>query len=285
MISPMPYLCLIHESKIMKKQISLFLIAYLLMFQYTHAQTENNIMLSVGPSFFMGDFAMPGISNQYAGSAKIGETINLSFEHKFNQYIGLVAMLYGQRNSLNTGRLADKFAETGIDFGFSGASANFYPNWVVDKKAWYLESFFLGVAEEFPCTTSGKFSITAKALIGIAQIQSPTLSASGHSDTSFAVIYQNGITAFALSYLVSGGARYRWSKKIYFLVDISYLGAKQFGTKNISAFMAATNGGLVVPMVYSLSNSRLPPQARSETASYTQTIRSINGYFGIGLIL
>ena len=43
-------------------------------------------------------------------------------------------MFYGQKNGLNTNTLAHEFAETGIYFGRNGSGANYYPNWVIDKK-------------------------------------------------------------------------------------------------------------------------------------------------------
>ena len=269
----------------MKGQLVLFSICFAIS-QNSYSQTQNDknlILLSIGTSLPVGSFSSTDPSNKFSGYAKVGETINLSVVHKINRNIGLVAMLYGQRNGLNTNLLARQFDETGIYFGNLGSGPNYYPNWMIDKKSWYLESFLLGITDEFIIKPNGKFSFNVKALIGVADVQLPKLNASGKTDTSFATITQNGASAIGLSYLVSIGLNYKWTKRLCLIFSTDYFGASQINFKNVTESITATNGGLAVPGIYSFSNSRLPPQQISSTSTNKQPIGSLNVSLGIGI--
>jgi len=213
----------------------------------------------------------------------VGETVNFTILHKINKEIGLIAMLYGQRNGLNTNLIAQQFAETAIPFYYNGGGPNYYPNWTIDKKSWYLASFLLGISDELFIGSSGKLSFTAKALIGVADVQLPKLSASSKTDTSFATISQSSASALGLSYLAGVGLKYKWNKKLYFIFSIDYFGTTKISFKNVTETIAATNGGLNIPGMYSLSNSKLPPQGYTSTTTIQQPIGSIDANFGIAI--
>ena len=271
----------------MKGQIFLFSICFAIL-QNSYSQTNNDknvISLSIGLSLPVGSFASTDPSDKLAGYAKVGETINISILHKLNKNIGIVATLYGERNGLNTNLLAKQFAETAIPFYYNGGGPNYYPNWVIDKKSWYLESFLLGLNDEFFIKPSSKLSFTAKALIGIADVQLPKLNASSKTDTSFATITQNGASALGLSYLASVGVKYKWSKILYLIFGINYFGTAQISFKNVTETITATNGGLNVPGVYSFSNSKLPIEELISTNTNKQPIGSVNVNFGIEISL
>jgi hypothetical protein len=241
--------------------------------------------LSIGASLPVGNFSSTDPSNKYSGYAKVGETINFSVVHKFYKNVGLVAMLSGQRNGLNTNLLAQQFAQTAIYFGNNGNGPNYYPNWTIDKVSWHVESFLLGIADEFFIKSSTKISFTAKALIGVANVELPRLNASSETDTSFVTITQSGASAIGFSYLAGVGLKYKCSKSIYLMLSTDYFATARINFENVTQTINATNGGLVVPKVYSLSNSRLPPQVISYTGTNSQPVGSININFGVGLKL
>lgn len=281
--------CLFWPGKLpnMKKHI-LFFFLLLLIFPYTYAQTvsdKNTLSLSIGPSFPVGHFSSTDPSDKLSGYAKAGEAIDIAFAHEVHNGFGLTAMLFGQRNGLNTNALARQLAETGIVFGFNGASPNHYPNWTIDKASWYTASLLAGITEQLPLKKNSKFSFTARALIGAAHVQSPKLNGSSKTDTSYAVISQNNASAIAFSYIAGIGLKYQCGKRIYLFLNADYFGTAPVSFKNITESIAATNGGLTVPGVYSLSNSRQPVWVASFTSNVKQPIGAINGKLGVALSL
>jgi hypothetical protein len=273
--------------KNMKGQIVLFSFCVMAL-QNAYSQNQNDktvVSFSLGASLPVGNFSSTDPANKFSGYAKVGETINFSLVHKFYENVGLIAMLYGQRNGLNTNLLAQQFAQTAIYFGNTGNGPNYYPNWSIDKMTWYSESFLLGITDEFFIKSSTKISFTAKALIGVANVQLPRLNASSTTDTSFVTITQSGASAIGFSYLAGVGLKYKCSKNIYLMLGTDYFGTSQIDFKNVTQTITATNGGLVVPKIYSLSNSRLPPQAISYTGTNSQPVGSININLAVGIKL
>lgn len=253
--------------------------------QYSFAQTgsdKNVLSLSIGPSFPVGNFSSVSPSNQFAGYAKVGETANISFVHKLNKNTGLMAMLYGQRNGLNTKELEQQLSGAEI-FPYNGSGFNHYPNWEIDKKSWYLESLLVGITEEFFLKRDSKFSITARALAGVAYLQMPKLNGSSKTDTSYAIITQNSAAAFGFSYLAGAGVKYTLNKRLYLLFGADYFGTATINFKNITEKIAGTSGGLIIPNYYSLSNSSNVSFGSSGTGNNKQPVGTINVNFGIGV--
>jgi hypothetical protein len=270
-----------------KLALSVFFAISLLGFQYSYSQTEkgeNILSLSIGPVLPIGSFSSTNPSSQYLGNAKVGETINFSIEHTLSKNSGLIAMLYGQRNGLNTNSLGRQFDETGF-WGYNGYAPRYYPNWVVDKKSWSLESLLLGVTKDFPFKTNPKFSFSAKALVGVANVQFPKIYATSKSDTSFAEISLNNASTFGLSYLASVGVKYKLSKKLCLMFSTDYFGTSKIDFGGVAGTIASTNGGLVIPHTYSISNSPGPPAIENTRATEKQPIGTININFGIGMKL
>lgn len=277
-----------HQNHRMKATIAVFAIS-LLAFQHTYSQNrvspnENTLSFSVGASIPVGNFSSTNSAGKLAGYARTGETINFSFEHKLNKKTGLVAMLYGQRNGINTDVRGRQFDKTGW-FGSNSFEPRYYPNWSIAKKSWHLESLLFGVSGEFPVDENQKFSFTAKMLLGLAYAQLPKLNASSKTDTSFTEINQSGASAFGFSYLASVGIKYKWSQKIYLLGSIDYFGTSQISFENVTGILASTNGGLVLPHVHLLSNSRMPPMYHETTATNRQPFNAVSVNFGVGVKL
>jgi len=193
-------------------------------------------------------------------------------------------MLYGQRNGLNTKELEQQLSTAG-NFSFNGSYSNYDRNWVIDKKSWYVESLLVGVTEEFFKKPNSKFSFTARALVGIANVQMPKLNGSSKTDSSYAIITQNSASAFGFSYLGGVGVKYKWNKRFYLMFGADYFGTAAVDFKNITESVAATTGGLIVPNLYSLSNSRNVIYESSTIADNKQPVGSINVNVGIGVRL
>lgn len=261
------------------------IILIILVFSYPgtklFCQSNNSTLsLSIGPSLPVGNYAKTDPANNLSGYSKAGESINISFGYKLNKGIGLEAMLYGERNGLNTKAFANQLSELGF-FAFYG-DPRYYSNWTIDKKSWYAESLLLGVTRQWYIgKTNSRVSIVAKALGGLAYVQYPELSANSKSDTSYVIIRQNSASAFGASFLLSAGVEYKLSKNTGILFSCEYFGTTQISFQNIDESIAATNGGLRVPKIYSLSNSVSTPIAESYGDNSKQAISSINIKLGI----
>jgi hypothetical protein len=281
----------------MKRIFQLIALISLLMIRLSYAQTipdKNTLSFSIGASLPVGNFSSTDPSNNLSGYAVPGLSANFSFNHKLNKQLGFTGMLYGQRNGINTGTLSDQLDKSYFfPIAFSTGSPYFpsgdqgvYFNWNIEKKYWYLESVMLGLREELLFKKNNKLSLVAKALIGAAYAQSPTLNGKSITDTSYSVFYQSGASAFGFSYILSTGMNYKLSDKLYLKLDAYYFGTSRLNFKKITQNIATTYGGLAVPGVYTLSNSYMPSIWESSTTEPNkQTFGTLNISVGIGLIL
>jgi hypothetical protein len=265
------------------KLIVLTVFAFAIHFSYS--QQKNYLSLYIGGSIPVGSYAGTDFSNPSDGFAKLGELMNISFSHKLNKHLSLTAMLYGQRNGINTSKLESGISQTYFFGDFNDIGPRQYGHWVVNKKSWYAESIQVGLSEEMALSADNKISFIASALAGLAYGQIPKMQAQSYSDTSYAILVQSGASAFGFSYSLNAGIKYALNKKLSLLFNAGYFGTAKINFKNISDGIVATNGGLVVPGVYSLSNSSYPIITDYGGGSFNQTISSINISAGIGLKL
>ncbi|HSZ87708.1 MAG TPA: hypothetical protein VK787_16860 [Puia sp.] len=269
---------------------SCFLIILVSIFavQCLNAQKEyskNSLSFSIGPSIPVGSFAGTNLSNGSSGFAKIGESVNFSFDHRLNQHLVFTVMLSGQINRLNTNALKTQLSEYPFFADFSSIGTRHYSNWVVDKKSWCLESLQMGITEEIPFSNNDNLSFTGKILCGATYAQLPLISAQSFSDTSYATYIRRKASAFAFSYLAGAGLKYKFKRKVYFLFDLNYFGAAQFTFKNVQEGITATNEGINVPGIYSFANSVGPIVDDIRTGTVKQSIGSVIVNFGIELRL
>jgi len=270
----------------MVRQIRLIFICIVISL-WAHSQTDNHtnfLSFAIGTAVPVGQFSSTDNSSKLSGYAKVGETINFCLLHTLSKDFGLVATFYGQRNGINTNVLAEQYSKNRIPF-YYGGGFNTYPNWIFDKKSWYVESFLLGVSKYFLSNPESRLSLNLKTQIGIVYAQLPKLNGSSKTDTSFVVTSQNSQSTVGVSYLADIGANCRVSKKLSLLFSITYFGTTTLKFKYVTQTLAATNGGLNVPGVYSLANSRLPILAFSNSVANEQTIEVINLNFGVRLSL
>ena len=122
--------------------------------------SKSSITLSAGQSVPVGDFGNTDKENIHAGFSNAGISASLSYHYKLNKTLGLEAMVYGQKNSLNTSSMEKNLSES----QFPGQQPGYYSNWSVEKKSWQIGSFMLGVTGEFPSANSTKLTLTGKIL-------------------------------------------------------------------------------------------------------------------------
>jgi hypothetical protein len=277
----------------MKKQTLLILGAFLLMLNVSAQKnnSKNLLTVSFGPSIPIGNYANTNLSNDDAGFAKTGETINICFEHKLNKHFGIAAMMYGQKNVINTAAMAQQFGQLQFMEPYAGPGQQpptttyvRYPDWSFDKNNYYLGSFLIGATNEFAIGKTDKLSFVAKAMIGAVNATSPQLKGQSITDTAGAFVNQNKVSGWGLSYLINAGLKYRLNNKWSLLFSTEYVGTNSIQFKNETESLINFKGSMI-----QTSNGYVPGSSgttfgiESTTVTGHQTFQSININLGIGL--
>ena len=248
-----------------------------------------SIEISVGPSLPVGNFtANSNLSEKPFASAVVGENIHISIEHKMTRHIGLTAMLYGQRNPLNTKALSREYdnepfyiepiSSTGGSLPPVLPAPVYFSNWNIQNRSWYLESLLFGLADEFSLDKKGKFSLKIKAMIGGAHGSLPSLAAASSNDTARNYISKNGESDFGVSFFGSGSINYQITHRIALTFSIEYLQTTTFNFSSVTESDAVNIG---VPN--SLNGSITFGSKAS--AAVKQSINGLNLNAGISLSL
>ncbi len=277
----------------MKKEL-FFVIAGFLLALNTYAQKEmddNLFSVSFGPSIPIGNYGNTNLANDNAGFAKTGEAIHVSFEHKLNKHFGIAAMLYRQKNSVNTAAMSTQFEGVGFNNTppyFSNGSTPpptptyvYVPNWQFDKDSYYLGGFYAGGVFESPIGKAKRLSFVAKAMLGVVNATSPELNGKGNSDTVLVYVNQTKATAWGCSYLLSAGLKYRLHNKWNLMFNTEYVGTNSIKFKNVTTSYTLENGYILTSGGYVPGSSSYLTTS-SKLGAVTQTFQSINLNLGIG---
>lgn len=239
--------------------------------------SKSSIAFSAGPSIPMGDYSNTGKQNNHADFSKAGINASISYRYKLDKTIGLEAMVYGQKNALNTSAIEKNLSET----GFLNHQPGYYSNWSVEKKNWQIGSFMAGVSGETAPGNSSQLSLNGKILFGIALVKSPDLKADSRSENDYAVFSGKYGSGAAPSWLISPGVNYKLSRRFNLILNAAYFGTTKISFQDATEVIAATNGGLIVPGYYDLKNSMNSPAIYGEQGTRKQSIQSINLNLGL----
>jgi hypothetical protein len=139
-----------------------------------------------------------------------------------------------------------------------------------------------GVSIELPLGEADKLFYLIKFVGGVAHLQYTNINADSKADTAYAVTNQTGGSgAFGFSYLFELGLKYKLNNKFGLTFKVNHFQTTKMSFNNINTTIAATNGGLVVPGKYTLSNSVLTPIALAYTSSTKQTVGLVNINLGV----
>ncbi len=275
-----PTLLTIHTMKIRKLTFLLVIIIitpFQLFAQYN--SERSSLSISIGTSVPVGDFSKTDPNNTSAGYAKTGETLTLSFGYKLTKTIGLEAAVYGQRNALNTGEYEKQLGET-----YFFRDERNYSNWEVEKKRWMTGSVLAGVTGEYAIDQTNKISIKAKALAGFALVKSPDLKAESKSADAYAVFSGEYGSAKGISVLLGVGIQYKLNNRFSLFLNSDYFTTRKISFKDSKEAIIATDGGLIVPGLYNIENSRNAPLSFGQIGNREQTISSLNLNTGLRLV-
>ncbi len=258
----------------MNKFFSITILLCLSFSQIFSQNKTNELSLSIGPSFPLGDYSNTSLNNEFSGFAKTGQTISINFSRRLKNNLGLEAMLYGQRNPINTSAFANEL------------SKSIGSNWTVDEKSWYATSLLLGISKELQVSSGkNKISIKPNVLAGVAYAQSPSIKAESKMNDMYAKFTQSKTNGFGASILVGTIVSYQFSPVIGLSFHLEYFTTSKISFDNVTSEFAATNGGLVIPGLYEISNSRNPPIYSQNNSSQKNSINALNTKLGINFYL
>ena len=102
----------------MKKRLLLLVnVTFLFVVQSYSQARDNQLSVSIGPSFPVGSYADKNINDEKAGIAATGGAFYLSYVGKTQKKINIVASLRGQINPLDRRTIERSFSEVKISFG------------------------------------------------------------------------------------------------------------------------------------------------------------------------
>jgi hypothetical protein len=276
----------------MKLKQNIFIAIFLLIVFPAFCQNSNpviSIEFSVGPSLPVGNYtANSNLSEKSCASAVAGENIQIALEHKMTRHLGLTAMLYAQRNPLNTKALSSQFDNEPFyiePVGLTGGSQPpvlpppvYFSNWNTLNRSWYLESILFGLTDEFALDKTGKFSLEIKALVGPAHADLPSLIATSSNDTARNYISKKSGSAYGVSFFGSGSVNYQFTRRIGLTLSIEYLQTTTFN------FSAVTESDAVIIGVPNSLNGSITFNSKA-TAPVKQSVNGLNLNAGISLSL
>ena len=192
----------------MKKLITIVLLFFTL---YAFGQDKGYVALSIGGAVPLEKFGTSDINDGYAGYAKLGGIVDLSFNYKLFKNFGFSSILRAQFNPTKSSKLNDQL---NTENSSPGVSYNTKIN------TWAMQSLMVGAYYSLPI--GDKFSIHAKAMLGVSNSTRPTLEIDAtYFGTSFTYT-QHAKNAQALSYLLGLGAQYNLNSKLCLLLNVDY---------------------------------------------------------------
>lgn len=235
---------------------------------------QSSISISVGGSFPMGDFASTSIYNSKSGYAQFGQHLQVAYQVPLENQFQFLIKLKGQRNPLNTDEIGKQLINiTNV------------PDWKFENASYYMGALMAGFGKSIPLNNSGKTYFTPNAFVGLMYAHSPKLKAESKLPNSYAVLDQNSASALAPAFSVGGNFNFSLSKNIDLVFELEYFGTTTVKFKDIRTDVGATSGGLVVPGLYTLSNSKNPPVYSSSTSNVTTRFSGVNVLAGISIKL
>ncbi len=273
----------------MKKRLLLLVNVSFLFFIKSYSQArDNQLSVSIGPSFPLGSYADKNLSDEKSGIAATGGAFYLSYIRKTQKKINFVASVRGQINPLDRRSIEKSFSEFKISFGsfiaWSGSgpppavpqNGTSYSNWEFEESSWDIAALLVGGYKEFN-TGSSRIIITSKLQAGPAYVSSPKLSGSSITDTTIISVSQTSASSFGFGYLASAGIKIRSAENVCVLASLEYFGTNNITFKNIAAKMIG---------VKNMSNpATMVTFQNTVTSNSKQKINSINFCIGIGVRL
>jgi hypothetical protein len=167
-----------------------------------HAQgmRRGNIELAAGPSFPLGDFSYDISSHEGSGYANRGFSLDLSFQYRLKDHLGLLAAISGYVSPVNEYGLANKYWQPGFDW-----------SWTIDAEPWISNAYMGGIDIVIPIYSSDFYF---RLLGGCAYTRLPELRGSSSN------FLREASTDLAAAFRVGSGIKYQNFEKVTLSLEL-----------------------------------------------------------------
>lgn len=231
---------------------------------------QQSISVSGGISMPVGDYANTSANNNLAGYAQTGQAVQISYNHSLDNQFNLMIKLHGQRNPINTNMLAKNLI----------AHSNI-PEWKFEDQNYYFGALMVGISKSLSLSQNNHWYFSPGVSLGLAYTQSPSLKAESKLPNDYALMTQSKANAFGAAMSANGQFSYAISKNVHLLLNLEYFTTSKITFKEVKNEFGVTNGGLIVPGVYDLSNSKNPPNYSNSVSDQKMRFNGINILLGV----
>jgi hypothetical protein len=250
-----------------------------------HVQAQEakfSLALDIGTSLPVGAFSKAKSEKSKTAHAIPGWCTSASVSYRLISGIDLIGVFHLQQNSTDNKFYEDYFIDNPLIF--LDGSTRYYANWKVKKHFWSVKSGLLGVSRKLTKESSdNKLSVKVKILAGISFVTHPKFSATSKTDTSFILLDRSSASSSGLTFLGGFDLFYKIDKQLSMKFSSDYLWTSKMLFTPLDLSLSATDGGLVVPNLYQISNSVKPPVFNRIGYETRQLISSINIRLGMSL--
>ncbi|HXB45761.1 MAG TPA: hypothetical protein VNV85_16955 [Puia sp.] len=274
--------------------VCILLSQQILLNAYSQNLKDNGyVYVSVGASIPVGSYGSTNLSNDQSGFAGPGGNISLSYSRLLGKKFGLAAEALGQINPLNIKAMEKSFSQQKFvepyAISYNGQPPTppppvyvIYQNWNFNKKSWWSGSFLVGGYGQFPLSKPGNISLITKVMLGAIYLTAPSLTGSGHTDSSLVVVNQSKASGYGFAYSFGAGVNYDLNKKVCFFASAEYFATSNVRFKNVTESIVTVNGisGFVI-----IGGNYPPISEATATTNTSQKVSALNVSLGIGLKL
>lgn len=202
-------------------RLFLVMIISCIIFTYqANAQDGTIASVAAGVSIPNGDFANTDFSDPASGFAQVGFNLNLLFGYKFNDYVGLGALITGNVHQFDYSAFRDGLRE---EYGQE------FPNvdeLYVNTRQWGSGGIVAGALFSLPVNT--RFAFEFKVMAGFLYVYSPELKITYESQAQPGYIIFDSDRAFAFAWDLGAGIRYNMRASKYVILQFDYLGSQPY---------------------------------------------------------
>jgi hypothetical protein len=211
--------------------------------------------VAIGVSFPTGDFANNDFTNPSSGFAQVGFNLNLQYAYKFNEYLGLGAMVTGDVHNFDVSAVREGLRED-FESVFQDIDEIY-----VNTRQWASGGILAGGAFSLPL--GDRLAFDLKVLGGFLYVHSPELSIEVISPTTpgFLIIDNDKAVAFVWDF--GAGLRYNMRGKKYIILQYDYQSSRP-SFKDQKSYLIIND------------------DVMEDSQSYTQDLRVMNLTVGLG---
>jgi hypothetical protein len=244
----------------MKNSIILSFFSVLFISSYTYSQdtlrkgNKLSIGLNIGANFPQDAYSskdsskLPVVNgaNDISGYAKIGFHFRAYFNYMFTHYLGAMASVGGNLNSMDISTLNIQTDAEYSAHGFTGIPPSFS-----NSGSYYIGEYLIGPYLKIP-TGNKNFSIECKLLLGLVTANYPTLTYAYNYMGTIATQTESFKNGSGFGYNIGGGLKYSIDKGLIGLhLGIGYTSAS---ITYSSYTLSYSSGGISIPPVTYISS-------------------------------